>query len=98
METKHTPTPWRTGGNFKSISVGLGDVITEITTVHGIQDIPGSRKANAEFIVRACNLHDELVLALELILKSHDASCKGEECQLSGIDLGRIALNKAKGN
>ena len=39
----------------------------------------------------------ELLAALELILKTHDLTCKGEECQISGIDLGRAAIAKARG-
>ena len=31
---------------------------------------------------------DELLAALKLMLASHDATCPGEECQLSGVDLG----------
>lgn len=39
----------------------------------------------------------DLFAALEIILMTHDLSCKGEDCQISGIDLARIAIRKAKG-
>ena len=40
---------------------------------------------------------ESIALALELILKTHDLTCKGEECQVSGIDLGRMALAAYRG-
>ena len=39
---------------------------------------------------------DELLAALKLMLASHDATCPGEECQLSGVDLARAAIAKAE--
>ena len=39
---------------------------------------------------------DELLAALKLMLASHDATCLGEECQLSGVDLARAAIAKAE--
>ena len=39
---------------------------------------------------------DELLAALKLMLASHDATCPGEECQLSGVDLARAAIAKAQ--
>ena len=30
--------------------------------------------------------------ALAIILKTHDMTCKGKECQISGIDIGRVYL------
>ena len=46
--------------------------------------------------LRRADAAHELALALELILKTHDLTCKGEDCQISGIDLGRAALAKYK--
>lgn len=40
------------------------------------------------------NCDEELVAALKLILMTHGFSCKGEDCQISGIDLGYAALAK----
>lgn len=39
---------------------------------------------------------DELLAALRLMLASHDSTCPGEECQLSGVDLARAAIAKAQ--
>lgn len=36
----------------------------------------------------------ELLEVLKMILLTHDLSCKGEECQISGIDAARILIAK----
>jgi hypothetical protein len=41
-------------------------------------------------------INAELLVALELLIKSHDASCTGEECKIYGIDLARYIVAKAK--
>jgi hypothetical protein len=61
----HTPGPWRIDklhGNELFIIEPRGHWITE--KVHGPN--PQECEANAEFIVRACNSHDELTTALHL--------------------------------
>jgi hypothetical protein len=75
----HTPTPWHVGGMGSAIAVhhkgqpfrvwaadggGVADVCTRRQL--GADDAP-EEKANAAFIVRACNAHDELVAALHHI-------------------------------
>ncbi len=42
------------------------------------------------------DIADEVAEALDLILKTHDFSCKGEECQISGIDVGKHLIAKYK--
>ncbi len=49
--------------------------------------------ANAWLIAAA----PDLLAACKLLLESHDASCKGEDCPLYGIDLTRAAIKKAIG-
>jgi hypothetical protein len=39
----------------------------------------------------------EMLQALKMLLESHDRTCNGEGCQLSGIDLARAAVAKAEG-
>lgn len=58
--TKHTPTPWNVEGrgNAKArcfIEAGEFRIVECVTRDHD---------ANAAFIVRACNAHDDLVAAL----------------------------------
>ena len=60
----HTQTPWKIGTpNFgtKKIFIGAEHDVTPILQVEHTRGIES--KANAEFIVRAVNAHDELVLA-----------------------------------
>lgn len=58
-----TPTPWRLAGHDTVASYSLPAPYSVI-----VAECPGyqsSREANAEFIVRACNAHEELVAALK---------------------------------
>lgn len=64
MEAKHEPTPWILGGCS-------GRMITTPNGYMGdgfIADV--DTKANAEFIVRACNSHDKARCLLERLLTS----------------------------
>lgn len=67
MNTKHTPTPWA-GGHYSSIVgcpvVGQGGQVICNTAI-GHKPHRESAEANAAFIVRACNAHEALVLALK---------------------------------
>jgi hypothetical protein len=69
--TTHTPGPWKvdpsTAFNEALISA-RGVEIGLLYCSDGADDeteLPGI--ANAEFIVRACNAHDELVAALQMV-------------------------------
>lgn len=86
-QARHTPTPWAidSSGNGKSFAIitstHLSDMDDDVCKVYGgNNDDDDARKANAEFIVQACNSHAQLVEALktviaglEVALKSHDA-------------------------
>ena len=69
----HTPTPWIQNGptieaNKKPAAI-IGRAIFECFTIkhyYGIGDEEGT--ANAEFIVRAVNAHDQMVAILKSIL------------------------------
>jgi len=56
-KTEHTPIPWHTEGNLIG---GDGGLIAEATSFK-----PERNRANAEFIVRACNSHVALLEACE---------------------------------
>lgn len=51
----------------------------------------------AEIIANAVNMQEELMAVLSLIVISHELSCKGEDCEISGIDTAKYLLAKAKG-
>jgi hypothetical protein len=77
MEAKHTATPWYVEKQtYKSSSFyirGSDENGNQLAWAKGaVAHIPRSTvmpsKANAEFIVRACNAHDDLVKAIHAAL------------------------------
>lgn len=63
MSAQHTPTPWSA-----EVGGGRGSWIKGYTgewTALSCGDTDASAEANARFIVRAVNCHDELLAALE---------------------------------
>lgn len=80
-EREHTPTPWKASGNavFRDGHC-LAMTGTDIW-------MPEVEEANAAFIVRACNAHDDLVAALEAVA---EARMPGEARRIA-----RAALAKA---
>lgn len=95
--TKHTQTPWAVdnqqpiaGINFgddplKSIVKGMGDATYVIAEMLAPDD--------AEFIVRACNAHDDLVAALDGLLADKYLS---DPINNDRMAQARAALTKAK--
>lgn len=73
---QHTKTPWRVGAPNKMGSVVADEPVPEIGGSDAVGYYGGHLIAesiaprNAEFIVRACNAHDQLVAAL------HDARAR----------------------
>lgn len=66
--TQHTPAPWREGTrgpNNCPIIGARGLMIAMLTTGIDFQD---EADANASFIVRACNNHDQLIFNLTMLL------------------------------
>ena len=61
--TGHTPTPWSIG---KRRWITSGDL--DIARIHSVSKIGEAEAvANAEFIIRACNSHDDLVDTLQAV-------------------------------
>jgi hypothetical protein len=67
-ESKHTPGPWRTtkmGASIYAPSEGVrGDERERVVCWLSGSAPPAERKATADFIVRACNAHDDLLALL----------------------------------
>lgn len=66
---KHTPTPWRYSFNPSGkFEIGTNKEYVALTIPYGMVNQPieyyPREEANAEFIVRACNAHEELLKAL----------------------------------
>ncbi len=68
-DIKHTPTPWRTDEDFDHLSVAGADgaQIADCCILgFKVKRNDAINRANAAFIVRAVNAHDDLVDALEV--------------------------------
>ena len=68
---EHTKTPWRVGSPNRMVSVVADEPVPEIGGSDAVDYYGGHLIAesiaprNAEFIVRACNAHDQLVVLLK---------------------------------
>jgi hypothetical protein len=67
MSTQHTPTPWQVDASKHSVSI-VADRFCVAQTATAQTGNVAPAEANAAFIVRACNAHDELVAALRELL------------------------------
>lgn len=107
-DTKHTQLPWKVSevsGWPSDICDADGELLaTAYPMTIGGED---AGEANAAFIVRACNAHDQLVAALKLLCDTIDAheieslSCDrdGEkycDCLRSNAAAARAALTAAE--
>lgn len=63
--TEHTPTPWTFDGTY--VVAKFGPTVADCAKSPSMGW--GERRANADFIIKACNAHDELVKALRDILE-----------------------------
>lgn len=84
MSAAHTPTPWMTqrcgelAPNDLMIVADLGkrpdgvQLISTVAKAMSIRQTPEDTKANAEFIVRCVNAHDELVAALKPLVAFYE--------------------------
>jgi hypothetical protein len=95
-----TPGPWRIG---KYVVNGYANKIygPENTVIAKVYSFAGEYEAESE--VRACNSHDDLLEALELVYNDWEALQhfdSGENAQIVKARVRKIAnaaLNKAKG-
>ena len=102
MKTKHTPLPWHfqdeyiraDSENMDDSGNVVADVYCKPSTTHA-----EIMEANAAFIVRACNSHDELVAALESMMPERIGygQSMSIDMYLNAVDKARAALAKAKG-
>ena len=98
----HTPGPWLLSGNNRTVGFyrtlrdrESGTEIPQFCAVANVFERTGDTEANAAFIVRACNSHDDLVAAArsaELILDVLDDRLG--DAALSRL---RAAIAKAEG-
>jgi hypothetical protein len=84
-KSHHTPTPWLVDEPWQIWAESIGEYVA-ITDVEGDGRTPYA--ANAEYIVRCVNSHDDLVEALQDLYEWLDSTQLGE--------LPRASLSKAK--
>ena len=94
----HTPTPWHVSAHWDSYYSPYyllhGDVPADNEqTATSIRD---QHEANAAFIVRCCNSHDELVKALEELLEDCDGWSNPETGAYRLFHPTMASLNKAR--
>ena len=93
-KTEHTPGPWKVGkdesiwttaNHHETIcrmsigEMGMGPYLADRPTgTYGSIVDPAEREANADFIARACNCHDDLVRALRDILDAGQYNADGD--------------------
>lgn len=77
-EGKHTPTPWRYWNDAitGSLKIGSDDseaILDNDGLVANVLKRSGAGNANSSFIVRACNNHEGLLMALRGLMRRLDA-------------------------
>jgi hypothetical protein len=88
----HTKTPWRLDPRFAMRIVANDDDTVASTGSQG--DLRNQWEANADFIVRAVNAHEDLVAALQRMLLDLDKD--GQAAAIATLNtLGRAALARA---
>ena len=70
MTTKHTPTPYIAGQNWHPMSENfMNPIIAPPNGEQAVAVFPGENaEADCEFVLQACNLHDELLAACKAVL------------------------------
>lgn len=101
---QHTPGPWRCREMGSEGSLIFPDTHDKHELVKYIARVNGRDTltdfANAVFIVQACNAHDDLLAACELMV-SYAAAYKGaypDNVSLRDLDKARAAIAKAEGS
>ncbi len=99
MNTKHTPLPWvfaygaiyRDLPNLQAENSGIRIAQMDRNEPH---TMPVERDANAAYIVKAVNAHDELVGALENAIAALDCAIDflGDDCDYGIQDLKASAV------
>lgn len=101
----HTPTPWRIDEGDLGIIRGPGGMIADVRGQEGHYFCPKrdqrERIDNAEFIIRACNCHDDLLAACKKLIEIwHRAGPLGSY-QMEKFDIpvrmAEMAIDKAEG-
>jgi hypothetical protein len=109
MSAQHTPSPWRVVRNYHDRIYIVGPRNDGKSTISdricSVQQPRAGGGGNADFIVRACNAHEELLAALKALTDPpypdgfcHKGICSEEKCtRCSRHARARAAIAKAEG-
>lgn len=102
---KHTQTPWRVtdGTTIKEDSRPISEDGVLIASACGYSNsgfFPSDEEglANAEFIVRACNAHDELVAALQRFVAVYGDTFVPNKGEVGPYEQAMAAIANATGS
>ncbi len=95
MTTQHTPTPWTLNKRDRAPMIGFdvgdgGGLLPLVPEVHGFN--LNVARANAAFIVTACNAHDALTAQNAALVAALRGLVKAEE---DYGDEANVAINEA---
>lgn len=99
----HTPIPWHikrgTIVDHDHEQTIRGPIICDCAMTHGLGDARLVDEANAEFIVRSVNVHDELVAVLTELVDDGECYCSDNAAAKGpcGWCKARAAIRKATG-
>jgi hypothetical protein len=89
MGAKHTATPWSVAGTNSEGWLRISQQ-EDLPVAHVRSSI------DAEFIIRACNAHDDLVKSMTELKEAIEFTPLGVRA-LYALEKARVALDKAKG-
>ena len=73
----HTPTPWHVLTTPIECLIRAENFEETFQNIAATPGLNGNAEANAAFIVRACNVHEELLAAAVEVIVQYDASPDG---------------------
>jgi hypothetical protein len=95
----HTPTPWMLNKRRRAPMIGFdvgdgGDLLPIAPVIHGYN--VKVAKANARFIVRACNAYDSMLAAIRASEDEYDEETEQSDASCPDCTLGCIPITKAR--
>lgn len=86
---EHTPTPWHPHDNIHPVITIRGDKDHVVVIREIYCDGNGVGRANAEFLCRAVNCHEELLALARQRLKALESQLEGREV-VSAVEVAKL--------
>ena len=98
---EHTRGPWRVNLHQGTCHLGVGieaesDVVVSVSCADCQGDEPRLTEVNARFIVQACNAHEDLLAALQVLVLTPHILPYLEANDPMALEQARAAIAKAK--